>query len=149
MRFIRFALAVMFLLYFVSAAAASDASWRPIQERRDFKIEDSAAVLESAYEELQNVYGLELDVAALQKASSYIHALSGKEFQSDVIVVMIQDLSVGEPNCYYEVIFGLPDMEDLSIGGVWFDGSSEDYLRELPGRLYDQGSDEPANSPSE
>ena len=149
MRFTRFALAVIFLLCFVSAAAASEASWRPIQERRDFKIEDSAAMLDAAYEELKNVYGLDLSVETLKKASSYVHALRGKEFHSDVIVVMIQDLSVGEPNCYYEVVFGLPDMEDLSIGGVWLGGSTDDYLRELPGRLYEQGSDEPADSSPE
>jgi hypothetical protein len=142
LRLFRLALPLVLLICAVSAAAAADGSWKPMRDRRDFKVEDAAAALDSAIAELKGVYGAELDEAALRKAESHVHTISVKNFNgsinAEIIDVMIQDLSVGEPDCYYEVVFDNSDMSVLDVGGVWLDISPEDYLNALPARLYDE-----------
>jgi hypothetical protein len=122
------ALSIIFVLGLSAASIASDAEWMKVDERRDFKIDDTSGVMESAYEELRNVYGDELDTESFRKNKYYIHSLHSEEYKKDVIVVMIEDRSAGDPDCYYEVVFEMPAMNDLSVGGRWLDVPVADYL---------------------
>ena len=61
MSFRSFILSVVLVCVFAASCAAAD-SWKEIRERVDFKIDGRAAVLERAYEEITNVYGVEIDI---------------------------------------------------------------------------------------
>jgi hypothetical protein len=124
----RFVISVIFVLGLFTVSMASDAQWMGIDERRDFKIGDAEDIMESAYEELRNVYGDELDTESFRKNRHYIHSLRSEEYKADVIVVMIEDRSAGEPDCYYAVVFEMPGMNDLSVGGLWLDMPAAEYL---------------------
>jgi hypothetical protein len=124
-------MSAILVLGLFSVSMASDAEWRRFDERRDFKIDDTEAVMESAYEELRSVYGDEIDTDGFRKNKYYIHSLRSEEYKADVIVVMIEDRTAGEPDCYYEVIFEMPGMHDLSVGGVWLDAPAADYLNSV------------------
>ncbi|MDR1510997.1 MAG: hypothetical protein LBS53_15345 [Synergistaceae bacterium] len=124
----RFAICVILVLALYSASAASDVQWMRVDERRDFKVGNTEDVMENAYEELRNVYGDEMDTESFRKNRYYIHSLRSDEYKEDVIVVMIEDRSAGDPDCYYEIIFEMPDMNDLSVGGLWLDMPVSDYL---------------------
>jgi hypothetical protein len=117
---------------------ASDDSWQPIKERRDFKIDDPEAILESAYAELRDVYGPDLDLDALKKNKSYVHSIRSEEYRADVVLVMIEDPTAGDPDCYYEVTFQMPDMNDLSVGGVWLDTPIGEYLDSIPAEMFSE-----------
>ena len=124
----RFVISVILVLGLSAVSMAGDAQWMRLDERRDFKIGSAPDVMESAYEELRNVYGDDFDTEAFRKNRYYIHSLHSDEYKTDVIVVMIEDRSAGEPDCYYEVVFEMPGMNDLSVGGLWLDVPAADYL---------------------
>jgi hypothetical protein len=124
----RFVISVIFILISSLVSAAGDAGWMRLDERRDFKIDSAEDVMESAYEELRNVYGDDIDTESFRKNRYYIHSLHSDKYKADVIVVMIEDRSAGEPDCYYEVVFEMPVMNDLSVGGLWLDMPAADYL---------------------
>ena len=136
MRFARLLLSLFLFLCSVSAAGAAEAPWQPIKEKRDFKVDDKAAVLESAYAELRGVYGSDLDIEGLKAAKSYVHSIHSDKYKADMLVVMIEDRSEEEQDCYYEVVFGLPDMSDLSVGGIWLDVPIAEHLDGLPDAVY-------------
>jgi hypothetical protein len=119
-----------------AVSAASGASWKEVKERRDFKVDDPSSVLESAYAELKGVYGPDLDIDALKKNKSYVHAIRSEEYRADILVVMIEDRAAGEDDCYYEVTFQLPDMNYLSVGGVWLDASVDEYLDSVAAEVF-------------
>ena len=124
----RCVISVILVLGLAAASTAGDAQWMRIDERRDFKIGSASDVMESAYEELRNVYGDDFDTESFRENRSYIHSLHSDEYKTDVIVVMIEDRSAGEPDCYYEIVFEMPGMNDLSVGGLWLDVPAADYL---------------------
>jgi len=118
-------------------ASASDAAWQPIRERLDFKVDDKTAVIESAFDELRDVYGSDLDIEELKKGKSYVHSIRSDEFNKDIIVVMIEDREEQDPDCYYEIVFTLPDMNSVSVGGIWLDDTPiADYLAGIPAAVY-------------
>jgi hypothetical protein len=124
----RFAICVILILALSSASAAGDVQWMRVNERRDFKVGNTEDLMENAYEELRNVYGDEIDTESFRKNRYYIHSLHSDEYKEDVIVVMIEDRLAGEPDCYYEIVFEMPGMNDLSVGGLWLDVPVSDYL---------------------
>ncbi|MDR2779638.1 MAG: hypothetical protein LBB28_00770, partial [Synergistaceae bacterium] len=95
-----FVISVIFVLGLAAVSLAGDAQWTRLDERRDFKIGSAKDVMESAYEELRNVYGDEFDTESFRKNKYYIHSLHSDEYKADVIVVMIEDRSAGERDCY-------------------------------------------------
>jgi hypothetical protein len=132
-----------------SAACASDAAWQPVKERQDFKIDDKEAILESAFDELRDVYGSDLDIDELKKGKSYVHSIHSEKFNKDIIVVMIEDREQQEADCYYEVVLAMPDMDSVSVGGIWLDAPIADYLDGIPAEVYGEGgilSDEPVGA---
>ncbi|MDR3280372.1 MAG: hypothetical protein LBT23_07655 [Synergistaceae bacterium] len=121
------------------AALAAETPWMSVAERRDFPISDQDSVLSRAYEELKDVYGGELDIESLKKNKHYIHAVRSEKYKTDVIVVMIEDRSVREPDCYYEVIFELPGMNQVAVGGAWLNVPIDEYLGSVLSDLYEEG----------
>ena len=131
------------------AACASDAAWQPIKERADFKVDDKTAIIESALGELRGVYGSDLNTDELKKGKSYVHSIRSDEFKKDILVVMIEDHEQQEPDSYYEVIFTLPDMSSVSVGGIWLDTPIADYLEGIPSKVYGEDgylSEEPGDA---
>ena len=119
-----------------TVVCASDAVWQPIKDRLDFKVNDKTAVLESAFDELRDVYGSGLNIDELKKGKSYVHSIRSDEFKKDILVVMIEDREQQETDSYYEVIFALPDMNSVSVGGIWLDTPIADYLGGIPAKVY-------------
>lgn len=152
----RFVISVILVLSLAAVSTAGDAQWMRLDERRDFKIDSPDDVMESAYEELRSVYGDDIDTESFRKNRYYIHSLHSDEYKADVIVVMIEDRSAGDPDCYYEVVFEMPGMNDLSVGGLWLDMPAADYLNtvipshygaeEVSGDITDTADEEPAAS---
>ena len=114
----------------------AEAAWRPVRERQDFKVDDRAAVLESAFEELREIYGSDLDIEELKKGKAYVHSIRSEEFGKDIILVMIEDRAQQDEDIYYRVIFALPDMNVVQSGGIWLGTPLEDYLRAVPAEIY-------------
>jgi len=102
----------------------------------DFKVDDKAAIVESAFDELRDVYGTDLDVEKLEKGKSYVHSIRSDEFKKDILVVMIEDREQEDADCYYEVIFELPGMSSVSVGGIWLDTPIADFLSGIPAAVY-------------
>ena len=86
-------LMLSFAVFFCACTVgcASSISWQPVKERLDFKIDDKAAIIESAFDELRDVYGPDLDTDELKKGKSYVHSIRSDEFKKDILVVMIED----------------------------------------------------------
>ena len=130
---------ILFLTMFFCActvACASDVAWQPIRERRDFRIDDKAAIIENALAELHDVYGSDLNIEELEKSKSYVHSIRSEEFEKDIIAVMIEDREQLDPDCYYEVIFVLP-VSSVSVGVIWLDDTPiADYLAGIPAKVY-------------
>ena len=129
-----FSLAVFILV--CTATCASAAAWQPIRERLDFKVDDKNAIIESAFDELRDVYGSDLNVDELKKGKSYVHSIRSDEYRKDILVVMIEDREQQEPDCYYEVVFTIPEMSSVSVGGIWLDEPIADYLAGIPAEVY-------------
>lgn len=132
-----------------TAACASDVAWQPIKERLDFKVDNKAAIIEIAFDELRGVYGSDLNIDELKKGKSYVHSIRSDEFKKDILVVMIEDHEQREADSYYEVIFVLPDMSGVSIRGIWLDAPIADYLGGIPAEVYGEDgllSEEPGGT---
>ena len=130
---------ILFLAMFVcvcTSARVSDAAWQAVKERQDFKVDDKTAILERALDELHGVYGSDLDTEELEKGKSYVHCIRSDEFKKDIIVVMIEDREQDDPDSYYRVVFTLPDMSSVSVGGIWLDTPIADYLAGKPAEVY-------------
>ena len=135
-RIISFVLSIAAFFSVCAAVCASAAAWQSIRERQDFKFDDKAAIINSALEELRGVYGSDLDVEELNKGKSYVHSIRSAEFNKDLIVVMIEDREQQEPDCYYAVVFNVPEMTGVSVGGIWLDIPIADYLAGIPAEVY-------------
>ena len=131
-----FILSLAMLFCACTVVCASDATWQPMKERADFKVDDKTAVIESAFDELRDVYGSDLNIDGLKKNKSYVHAIHSDEFKKDILVVMIEDREQQEADSYYEIIFALPDMSSVSVGGIWLDTPIADYLGSIPSEVY-------------
>jgi len=118
-------------------SSAAEAPWRSVAERRDFPVTDPVSVLEQACEELKGVYGAGLDISELVKSKHYIHSIRSEKHKVDVLFVMIEDHSVEEPDCYYEIVFELPEMTQVAVGGMWLDIPVEEYLNTYVDALYE------------
>ncbi|MDR1965306.1 MAG: hypothetical protein LBQ36_01230 [Synergistaceae bacterium] len=134
----RCVLAGVLALCFLSVSFAEGPAWRSVTERRDFPIADEASVLDRACEELRSVYGADLDAEALKKNKSYINSVRSEKYKAEIITVMIEDRSAGEPDCYYEVVFEMPDMTQIGVGGLWLSDPLTERLDSLMVELYDE-----------
>jgi hypothetical protein len=140
-----FALAAAVLVMFVrplsGVAEPAETAWKVFAEHRDFPVENADEVISRACEELKGVYGSDFDADAIVKNKHYIHSVRSETYKTDLLVVMFEDRSVDEPNCYYEVVFELPAMDQIGIGGVWLDESIEQHLVTILDEIFVYGEE--------
>ena len=137
MSFKSFILSAVLICVFAASCAAAD-SWKEIRERADFKIEGREAVLERAYEEITNIYGVGINIDSIKKSKSYVNAVRSEKYKADVAAVLIEDRDAGEPDCYYEIAFEVPALDCLTVGSVWIDGTLDEYLDSLLYAIYEE-----------
>ncbi|MDR0654646.1 MAG: hypothetical protein LBG12_15260 [Synergistaceae bacterium] len=146
MSFKSFIMSAVLVCVCAASCAAAD-SWKEIQERGDFRIDDRNAVLERAYEEITNIYGQEFDIESLKNAKSYVNAVHSEKYNADVAAVLIEDRDAGEADCYYEIAFELPALDCMIVGSVWIDGTLDEYLDSLLYSIYEEiDEDVPENA---
>jgi hypothetical protein len=124
---------VIFLLtmVLVTAAIAAD-GWKPVKERRDFKIDKPDDFLQRAYKEQVSDY---VKLSDLQKGKHYIHSIRSKEYKVDLIFVMIEDRIGDEANSYFGIFFELPSKTPkistiFSLDGIDLNGYISNALED-------------------
>jgi hypothetical protein len=131
------AFTICLLVFWLCAASfAAEPEWRPMKERADFRLDDREEVIQKAYEEIEDVYGDEADIENIKKSKCYIHTIRSAKYNAEIILVMIEDRTLEDPDCYYEVIFELPAMTQVEVGGIWLDSSLDEYVEKVFDTLY-------------